>query len=1047
MAGAAETCLERSRDAVGTLVARNTAVLHQCTSQRVTKWPDFVGVERSMLAAGESRGARGDVGIVGGQRVKAAATGMHSMDTTLRGQLAFVPGNPVLPCKAGSASASARLPRVRRHAPGTAGKARRSSAHGGVPVGQRDGHRVLARAADARVQDEKAVTSSDAAVEWSSVRVRETFLSFYEKHPRYAHVRMDSASLVPSDPTILLTIAGMVPFKPVFLGLEERSCARATSSQKCIRTNDIENVGVTKRHHTFFEMLGNFSFGDYFKPEACQMAWELLTTVFGIPTERLAVSVFEDDDEAYAIWRDIVGVPETRIKRMGAKDNFWASGPTGPCGPCSEIYYDFEPARGNEHVDLEDDARFIELYNLVFMEFNRDAEGALSPLKSKNIDTGMGLERVCQVLQHADNNYETDLMLPIIEKAAQLAGKVYQNCDARLQTSFKVVADHTRAVMHLIADGVRPGNTGRGYIVRRLIRRVLRNGRQAGIDGAFISVLSSCALDLAEKAGYTNCREREAFIRSELEREEARFLMTLERGEDRLQEAISDAKLAKQVVLSGVIAFELYDTFGFPVELTQESAAENGLRVDMAAFDECMEKQRIRARAARESLDLTVGAALASFAQSVGESEFVGYTQLDIPSAAVRGLFVQDAQVDSLDEGQRACVLLERTPFYAEGGGQVGDCGILRLGDSQFLVEDVRKESGAFVHIGEMLCGSLKVGDAVKATVNRDLRSRTKAHHTATHLLQSALRLVLGADQVSQAGSLVDPTRLRFDFNSPRALSPQELETIENMINGWIQSGIPAQVVTMSLDEAVERGAIAMFGEKYDRNDVRVVEVPGVSMELCGGTHVSNTAEIGAFKILNETGIAAGVRRIEAVCGRAVVEFASARDSIVRELCGTLKARPEDVVERVDTLREELKDANKQLESLKKKLAFVMSDALLEKTDQCGPADFKFIVSSLDGVDADGLRAAAERLLQKLGTNSAVVLSAVNGEKVFFSGVAGKDAVRAGVHMGKIIGAVAKLCGGGGGGRPDGAQAGAKDASKLVEAQELAREQIRTVFT
>jgi alanyl-tRNA synthetase len=863
----------------------------------------------------------------------------------------------------------------------------------------------------------------------SGSEIRQTFLNFYRDN---GHQILPSASLVPEDPTVLLTIAGMLPFKPIFLGQREAAFPRATTSQKCIRTNDIENVGRTKRHHTFFEMLGNFSFGDYFKEKAIAWAWELSTEVFGLPAEQLVVSVFREDDEAFEIWRDQVGVPAHRIIRMGEEDNFWVSGPTGPCGPCSEIYYDFHPELGDDEIDLEDDTRFIEFYNLVFMQYNRDADGHLTPLANQNIDTGMGLERMAQILQQQPNNYETDLIFPIIETAAKIAGIKYKKANEQTKVSLKVIGDHVRSVTHLIADGVRVSNTDRGYILRRLIRRVVRHGRLLGIDQPFTAEVAESAIALMEEA-YPNLRQEETVIKAELAREEQRFLETLERGEKLLADLL--AKQPKQI--SGVDAFTLYDTYGFPLELTQEIAEEQGITVDVDGFEVEMEKQRERARQAHETIDLTVQGSLDQLAEHIHSTEFLGYTNIQA-TARIEALLVAGKAVESAEAGQDVQIILNQTPFYAESGGQIGDRGYLSGDKVLVRVEDVQKESDFFVHFGRIERGTLHLGDEVTAQIDRACRRRAQANHTATHLLQAALKKIVDPS-IGQAGSLVAFDRLRFDFTAPRAVTPEELEQIEEQVNTWIAEAHEADIAVMALETAKAKGATAMFGEKY-ADEVRVIDFPGVSMELCGGTHVRNTAEIGAFKIISETGISAGVRRIEAVAGPAVLDYLKVRDKVVKELGDRFKAKPEEVVDRVTALQSELKDTQKQLDAVKAELAVARSEQLLSQTETVG--DFQVIVSELSGADADSLKVAAERLLQKLDHGAIVLGSAITPEKVSLVAAFSKGVNEKGVQAGKFIGAIAKLCGGGGGGRPNFAQAGGRDASKLPEALDTARQEL-----
>jgi len=914
--------------------------------------------------------------------------------------------------------------------------------------------------------------------------IRQKFLNFYAEK---GHKILPSASLVPEDPTVLLTIAGMLPFKPIFLGQRQPEFPRATTSQKCIRTNDIENVGRTARHHTFFEMLGNFSFGDYFKQQAIAWGWEISTKVFELPPERLVVSVFEEDDEAFAIWRDEIGVSPQRIKRMGEADNFWKSGPTGPCGPCSEIYYDFHPERGEDNIDLEDDSRFIEFYNLVFMQYNRDNDGILTPLQNKNIDTGMGLERMAQILQQVPNNYETDLIFPIIKTAAEIAQIDYHKSDDKTKVSLKVIGDHIRAVVHLIADGVNASNIGRGYIVRRLIRRVVRHGRLIGINQEFTTLVAETAIQLSE-AIYPNVRQRETAIKAELQREETRFLETLERGEKLLAEIIAKATptnlpltkgeattsplnkggleggnsgqatptnlpltkgeatdisspLTKQGLeggeISGQDAFVLYDTYGFPLELTQEIAEENGLTVDIKGFETAMEEQRRRSQDAHETIDLTVQGSLDQLAEHIHPTEFLGYTLLT-SDAKVEAVLVNGKPVETAEAGTEIQVILNKTPFYAESGGQIGDRGYLSYGDTVIQIEDVKKESNIFIHFGRIERGIVTPGMTLTAQIDRACRRRAQANHTATHLLQSALKLIVDPS-ISQAGSLVDFERLRFDFHSPRGLTAEELQQIEDQVNSWITEAHPAVIAEMAIEAAKAKGAIAMFGEKYS-DIVRVVDYSGVSMELCGGIHVSNTAEIGLFKIISETGIASGIRRIEAVAGQAVLEYLKVRDTVVKELGDRFKAKPEELPDRITNLQQELKVTQKQLEAVKAELAIAKSEQLLTSAETIG--EFKLIVAELHDADAESLKTAAERLQQKLGESAVVLGSATTDGKVNFVAAFSKAVNNKGLQAGKFIGGIAKICGGGGGGRPNLAQAGGRDATQLKAALESAKMQL-----
>ena len=881
--------------------------------------------------------------------------------------------------------------------------------------------------------------------------IRDKFLKFYESRQ---HKILPSASLIPEDPTVMLTIAGMLPFKPIFLGQRKAPQARATTSQKCIRTNDIENVGRTARHHTFFEMLGNFSFGDYFKEQAIKWAWELSTQVYQLPAERIIPSVYHDDDEAFAIWRDDIGIPEHRIQRLG-KDNFWESGITGPCGPSSELFYDFHPELGDENIDLEDDSRFIEFYNLVFMQYNRDAEGNLTPLANKNIDTGLGLERMAQILQQVPNNYETDLILPIVNTAAEIAALDYAQADEQTKTSLKVIGDHVRAVIHMIADGVTASNVGRGYILRRLIRRVIRHGRLIGIEGSFINQVAESAIALSESA-YPNVREREEFIKSQLQREESQFLKTLARGEKILADIIANAANLGEEQISGKDAFELYDTYGFPLELTQEIAEEQGLTVDLGGFEQEMESQKTRSKDSHEAIDLMTQNALGEIVKDSNETSFLGYSQLAVQSQ-IMGIVVNNNNdgmgvsregssqtAPTATAGDRVQIILDQTPFYGESGGQIGDRGYLTVeanGHSPLLIriEDVQKDGNIFIHKGKVERGTVNLGDVVNSTIDRACRRRVQANHTATHLLQAALKKIVD-DSVSQAGSLVSFDRLRFDFNSPRPLTPEDVQQVEDLVNTWISEAHEADVNVMPIKEAKAKGATAMFGEKYG-DEVRVIDFPGVSMELCGGTHVTNTAEIGVFKIISETGIASGVRRIEAVAGAAILDYLNVRDRVVKELSDKFKVKPEEISDRVLSLQTELKTTQKELEAAKQALALAKSDSLLSQAETVG--EYKVLVANMGEMDAKSLQSAAERLQQKLGESAVVIASIPSEDKVSLVAAFSQQVVQAKqLQAGKFIGGIAKICGGGGGGRPNLAQAGGRDASKIDEALDTARQQL-----
>ncbi|MFZ9283059.1 MAG: alanine--tRNA ligase, partial [Prochlorococcaceae cyanobacterium] len=745
---------------------------------------------------------------------------------------------------------------------------------------------------------------------------------------------------------------------------------------------------------------------DYFKEQAIQWAWELSTGVFGLSPNNLVVSVFREDDEAEAIWRDVVGVNPKRIIRMDEADNFWASGPTGPCGPCSEIYYDFKPELGDGGIDLEDDSRFIEFYNLVFMQYNRDAEGALTPLAARNIDTGMGLERMAQILQGVPNNYETDLIYPLIETAAALANVDYRVLDNKGQTSLKVIGDHSRAITQLICDGVSASNLGRGYILRRLLRRVVRHGRLIGIDKPFLTAMGEAAIALMQDA-YPQLVERRQVILAELAREEGRFLETLERGEKLLAEVLA----AGPDQITGEQAFELYDTYGFPLELTEEIAEEHGLSVDLAGFEAAMEAQRQRAKAAAVSIDLTLQEAIDQVAGQLEATGFRGYEALEHPSCVV-ALVVNGVPAERAGAGDGVQLVLDVTPFYGEGGGQVGDRGVLLGGGDQTSVdagvivsiEGVSRNRSVFVHSGRIERGQIAVGDLLTARVDAACRRRAQANHTATHLLQAALKQVVDPG-IGQAGSLVDFDRLRFDFHCPRAVTGPELEQIEALINGWISEAHSLKVQEMAIEQAKAAGAVAMFGEKY-ADVVRVVDVPGVSMELCGGTHVANTAEIGVFKIIAESGVAAGVRRIEAVAGPAVLAYLNERDAVVKQLGERFKAQPAEIVERVVQLQDELKASAKALAAVREELAAAKAQSLLAKAKAVG--SFQLLVSRLDGVDGTALQSAAQGLADQLGDGAAVVLGGLSDpadqSKVMLVAAFGPAVIAAGPKAGAFIG-------------------------------------------
>jgi len=859
--------------------------------------------------------------------------------------------------------------------------------------------------------------------------IRNAFLKFYSEK---LHKIIPSASLIPDDPTVLLTIAGMLPFKPVFLGLKERPSKRAASSQKCIRTNDIENVGVTARHHTFFEMLGNFSFGDYFKREAIQWAWELVTNIYQLSVENIIVSVFYEDEESAKIWKDEIGIHPDRIVKLGEEDNFWSSGKTGPCGPCSELYYDFHPEKGLQNIDLEDGDRFIEFYNLVFMQYNRDPNGKLTDLKFKNIDTGMGLERMAQILQKKQNNYETDLIFPIIQKTCEIANIHYFSSDEKNKTSLKIIGDHIRAVIHLISDGVAASNLGRGYILRRLIRRMVRHGRLLGITNEFLPNIATVAINLMQN-NYPDLKNNNDLILNDIKIEEVRFRETLERGEKLLDDLISSG----QKLISGFKAFELYDTYGFPLELTVEIAKENNISVDVKGFEEEMNVQKERAKAASSNIDLTLEGSLEREIDLFNKTVFNGYSSL-LSEAEIKGIFLDSTLVKQANEGQKVLIVLDQTTFYGESGGQVGDIGMIFSKDVEVLVDNVIRKKNVFLHYGTIKKGILTIGQKVKTNVSPLNRAKAAANHTATHLLQSALKSVVN-ESVGQKGSLVAFNKIRFDFNSSNPISKDQISKIESLVNSWIIENHALEIKNMSKSEALEKGAVAMFGEKYD-DEVRVVNVPGVSMELCGGTHVKTTSELGSIKIISEEGISAGVRRIEALSGQSALDYFSDRNALVNQLSDLLKANPNQHFERVNNLQAELINKNKEIQKMKDEIAYFKYSSIKSSAEMVN--SFSILVNQIDGLDGSSLQSTALNLTSHLGNKAIVILGGIpnpENRKLLFVVSLGDDVLKIGLHAGKLINEIARICSGGGGGKPNFAQAGAKDIDKLSEALDYAK--------
>ncbi|WP_456342566.1 alanine--tRNA ligase [Thermovibrio sp.] len=871
-------------------------------------------------------------------------------------------------------------------------------------------------------------------MKWSADRIRETFLNFFKEK---GHVIVKSSPLVPkNDPTLLFTNAGMVQFKDYFLGKEEPPFKRATSCQKCMRAggkhNDLENVGKTGRHHTFFEMLGNFSFGDYFKREAIKYAWELVTEVFKLPKERLYVSVYEKDDEAYEIWRDEVGLPEERIFRLGEKDNFWAMGDTGPCGPCSEIYYD----RGEEFtcgpncgIGKCDCDRYLEIWNLVFMQYERDEEGNLKPLAKPSIDTGMGLERIASVLQGVPSNYETDLLFPLVKWASEISGIPYGK-DEKSSTSMRVIADHLRAMSFLIADGILPSNEGRGYVLRRIIRRASRHGRLLGIKGPFLFEGVDKVIEIMGSAYPELKRERE-LIKRVVKKEEERFSKTLEKGLTILQEIIEELKEKGEKVIPGEEVFRLYDTFGFPLDLILEVANDENVEVDTQTFEKLLQEQKERARKAWKGGAQKVVSPEIQELSKKHPTLFTGYEHLE-EYAKVVGIVKDDRLIDELKEGEEAFVILDRTPFYPEKGGQVGDTGVLEGNNCYCRVLDTQNVTENLIgHKVKVESGTVKVGDFVEARVDEERRRAVMRAHTATHLLHKALREVLG-NHVKQAGSLVLPDRLRFDFTHFEAPTKEELRSVEKLVYRWIMDNYPVKTLELPYDEAIERGAIALFGEKYG-DVVRVVDVGGVSVELCGGTHVKRSGDIGFFKLISESSVSAGTRRVEAVVGNEAQKWVWGKEELVESLRRELQSPEEQLPAKVSALVKELKEKEKEVERLKKKLASSQVDSIVESAPEV--KGVKVITAKLEGFGGKELAEVADVIRNKAG-RSAVMLVGVKDGKATLLIALTKDLTDK-LHAGHLIREIAPVLGGKGGGRPDMAQGGVRELAKLSEAFEL----------
>lgn len=865
-------------------------------------------------------------------------------------------------------------------------------------------------------------------------QLRKMFLEFFESK---GHLAMKSFSLVPhNDKSLLLINSGMAPLKPYFTGQEIPPRRRVTTCQKCIRTGDIENVGKTARHGTFFEMLGNFSFGDYFKNEAIEWSWEFLTEVVGLDPERLYPSVYEEDDEAFEIWNKKMGIPAERIFRFGKADNFWEHG-SGPCGPSSEIYYD----RGEKYgcgspdctVGCECD-RYMEIWNNVFTQFDNDGHGHYTELEQKNIDTGMGLERLASVVQEVDSIFDVDTLKALRDHICRLAGTEYGK-DAQADISIRVITDHTRSVTFMISDGIMPSNEGRGYVLRRLLRRACRHGRLLGIEGSFIPELAQTVIE-GSKDGYPELEEKKDFILKVIAKEEDQFNKTIDQGLGILADMTAKMEAEQTTTLSGADAFKLYDTYGFPIDLTKEILEEKGMQVDEEGFHAAMEVQRQTARAARGETNY-MGADVTVY-ESIDPSitsTFVGYENLTWKSPVT--VLTSDTEVvEALSDGQRGTVFVEETPFYATSGGQEADTGMICTAEGEFKVEDTVKLLGGKIgHVGYVVKGMIKTGDQAELSVDTEKRALSARNHSATHLLQKALRTVLGT-HVEQAGSNVNEDRLRFDFSHFSAMTAEELQKVEDMVNEQIAAGLPVKVENLPIEEARKTGAQALFGEKYG-DVVRVVNMGDYSIEFCGGTHVKNTNEIMAFKILSESGVAAGVRRIEALTSKGLIRYYDNLEKKLNEAAKVLKATPDNLSEKIAHLMAENKTLHSEVESLKSKLA---QDAMGDVMDQVQEIKgVKLLAAAVDGVDMNGLRDLGDQLKEKLG-DGVVVLASGNDGKVSLMVTATDAAMKQGAHAGNLIKAIAGLVGGGGGGRPNMAQAGGKNPAGIQEALKKAAE-------
>ncbi len=868
--------------------------------------------------------------------------------------------------------------------------------------------------------------------------IREKFLSFFEGK---GHLRLPSASLVPhNDNSLLLINSGMAPLKPYFTGQVIPPRRRVTTCQKCIRTGDIENVGKTARHGTFFEMLGNFSFGDYFKKDVIPWAWEFITKVLEIPEDRLYITVYKDDEEAAQIWHDVIGVPKERIFYMGKEDNFWEHG-TGPCGPCSEIYYDRGPEYGCGKPGCTvgcDCDRYMEFWNLVFTQFNAEEDGTYSDLAQKNIDTGMGLERMATIMQNVDSIFDVDTLKALRDEVCRVAGVEYMK-DHKTDVSVRVITDHIRSVTFMTADGVLPSNEGRGYVLRRLLRRAARHGKLLGIDKEFLADL--CEVVIAHSGdAYPELVEKKEYIRKVISVEENSFYKTIDNGMEILKDYMDEMQSKGIKVLDGEKTFRLYDTYGFPIDLTKEILEEAGMELDEDAFQSEMKAQKERARNARAK-STYMGAAETVYNQldTSLKTEFVGYSENSVDDATITALVANGEIADTATVDSEVAIFLDKTPFYAEMGGQVGDTGIIKTDMGTVEVSDcIRVVGGKSAHIGVVVDGEIKVGDKAEAAIDVKNRIAISRNHSATHLLQKALREVLGT-HVEQAGSYVSADRLRFDFTHFQAMTAEEIKKVEDIVNEKILEGLDVTTTETSMEEARKMGAMALFGEKYG-DVVRVVNMGGYSVELCGGVHLKNTAQAGSFKIVSEGGVAAGVRRIEALTGEGALKFYQSQGDELKQICAITKTTSENMVKHIEDLLKQQKEMAKEIEALKAKMAGSAAEDIIKNAENVNGVNV--VCAVIEDMDTNGLKTMGDELKNKLGS-AVVVLASVKEGKIGLVAMATDDAVKKGAHSGNIIKAAAAVCGGGGGGKPNMAQAGGKDASKLAEAVEKAKEVIK----